>query len=164
MLTVPLALVPPYPTSLALEPLPSIRLAEPFEALRDASDRMLAQSARPNIFATLGKRRTSRRARPLPRISSKPAASVVSNDGLNRDEMVAAFKASGANSPACAHRAVYASEVRPLQALAAAGARPILAGRPGEQEQLRAAGLQIFIFAGCDVLAALRATYDLIAS
>jgi methylmalonyl-CoA mutase len=39
-----------------IEPLPSIRLAEPFEALRDASDRMLIKTgARPKVFlATLG--------------------------------------------------------------------------------------------------------------
>ena len=40
-----------------IEPLPSIRLAEPFEALRDASDRALAKNgARPKVFlANLGK-------------------------------------------------------------------------------------------------------------
>jgi methylmalonyl-CoA mutase len=40
-----------------VEPLPTIRLAEPFEALRDASDRMLAKTgARPKVFlANLGK-------------------------------------------------------------------------------------------------------------
>src|SRR5471030_933540 len=40
-----------------IEPLPSIRLAEPFEKLRDASDRVLAKAgARPKVFlATLGK-------------------------------------------------------------------------------------------------------------
>ena len=40
-----------------IEPLPRIRLAEPFEALRDASDRMLEKTgARPKVFlANLGK-------------------------------------------------------------------------------------------------------------
>ena len=40
-----------------IEPLPRIRLAEPFEALRDASDRALAKTgARPKVFlANLGK-------------------------------------------------------------------------------------------------------------
>ena len=43
--------------ALKFDPLPCIRLAEPFEQLRDASDRMLAQTgARPKIFlANLGK-------------------------------------------------------------------------------------------------------------
>jgi len=171
VLNVPLALVPPYPTSLALEPLPSIRLAEPFEALRDASDRMLAQTgARPNIFlANLGKLSDfTARATFAKNFFEAGGIEAVSNDGfVNRDEMVAAFKASGAKLAClCSSDAVYASEAAAAaQALAAAGARLILAGRPGEQEPaLRAAGLQIFIFAGCDVLAALQTTYDLIAS
>jgi methylmalonyl-CoA mutase len=60
-----------------IEPLPRIRLAEPFEQLRDASDRMLARTgARPKVFlANLGKPSDSPRARALPRTSSKPAAS-----------------------------------------------------------------------------------------
>ena len=39
-----------------IAPLPAIRLAEPFEALRDASDRLLAATgARPKVFlANLG--------------------------------------------------------------------------------------------------------------
>ena len=51
----PLAAAPP-PAGVTLEPLRCIRLAEPFEQLRDASDRMLAQTgARPKIFlANLG--------------------------------------------------------------------------------------------------------------
>ena len=41
----------PPPSALAFEPLPRIRLAEPFEALRDASDRMCARTGtRPKIF------------------------------------------------------------------------------------------------------------------
>jgi methylmalonyl-CoA mutase len=81
--------------------------------------------------------------------------------------MIAAFRKSGAKLAClCSSDAVYASEaVAAAQALVAAGARLILAGRPGEQEQaLRAAGIQTFIFAGCNAIAALQATYDLIAS
>ena len=50
------------------------------------------------------------------------------------------------------------------QALKAAGARHIyLAGRPGEHEAaLRAAGVQSFIYDGCDALATLRAAYDML--
>ena len=49
-------------------------------------------------------------------------------------------------------------------ALKAAGARHIyLAGRPGEREAaLRAAGVQSFIYGGCDALATLRAAYDIL--
>jgi methylmalonyl-CoA mutase len=49
--------------------------------------------------------------------------------------------------------------------LKAAGARHIyLAGRPGEHEgQYRDAGVEAFIYAGCDALAVLTATLGLIA-
>jgi hypothetical protein len=47
----------------------------------------------------------------------------------------------------------------------AAGAVVFLAGRPGAlEEALRQAGISGFIFAGCDVLAALRAAHSLIAN
>ena len=52
------AVTPKEPVAaVTIEPLPSIRLAEPFEALRDASDRVLAKTgARPKVFlATLGR-------------------------------------------------------------------------------------------------------------
>ena len=49
-------------------------------------------------------------------------------------------------------------------ALKAAGARHIyLAGRPGELEaMLKTAGVQSFIYAGCDALATLNAAYDIL--
>ena len=49
------------------------------------------------------------------------------------------------------------------EALKAAGARHIyLAGRPGEREAaLRGAGVQSFIYDGCDALATLNAAYDI---
>jgi methylmalonyl-CoA mutase len=171
LLDVPPSVVPPYPVELALEPLPSIRLAEPFETLRDASDRMLAQTgARPKIFlANLGKLSDfTARATFARSFFEAGGIEVATNDGFaNHDGMIAAFRRSGAKLAClCSSDAAYASEaVAAAKALAAAGARLILAGRPGEQEQaLRAAGIQTFIFAGCDVLVALRATYDLIAS
>ncbi len=81
--------------------------------------------------------------------------------------MVAAFKSSGAKLAClCSSDEVYAREADDAaKALAAAGARVYLAGRPGEREQaLRAAGIEGFVFAGCDVLAALQAAHALIAS
>jgi len=46
----------------------------------------------------------------------------------------------------------------------AAGARPIyLAGRPREQKAaLKAAGVQSFIYEGCDTLATLKGAYDIL--
>jgi methylmalonyl-CoA mutase len=153
------------------EPLPSIRLAQPFEELRDASDRRLAQTGtRPKIFlANLGRLSDfTTRAAFAKNFFEAGGIEAVTNDGFaSRDEMVAAFKGSGARLAClCASDAVYASEaVAAAHALAAAGARLALAGRPGEQEQaLRSAGIEAFIFAGCDMLAALRTAHGAIAS
>jgi methylmalonyl-CoA mutase len=153
------------------EPLPSIRLAHPFEELRDASDLMLAQTgARPRIFlANLGRLSDfTARAGFAKNFFEAGGIEAVTNDGFaSRDEMVTAFRGSGARLAClCASDAVYASEaVAAAHALAAAGARLTLAGRPGEQEQaLRSAGIDAFIFAGCDMLAALRTTHGAIAS
>jgi methylmalonyl-CoA mutase len=171
VLDVPPVVVPPYPVTHTFEPLPSIRLAEPFEALRDESDRMLTETGvRPRVFlANLGKLSDfMARATFAKNFFEAGGIEAVSHDGFaSRDEMVAAFKTSGAKLAClCSSDAIYAGEaVAAARALAAAGAHLALAGRPGEQEQaLRAAGVQIFIFAGCDVLASLRAAYDLVAS
>ena len=91
----------------------------------------------------------------------------VTNDGFESlDMMIAAFKSSGAKVAClCSSDAVYETEAVPAaRALAAAGAQYLyLAGRPGEREpELRAAGAQSFIFAGCDVLATLRAAHDIL--
>ena len=86
----------------------------------------------------------------------------VTSDGFaNHDEMVAAFKASGAKRAClCGSDEGYAREaVEAATALKQAGAARIyLAGRPGELEAaLKAAGVQDFIYVGCDVVATLRA-------
>ena len=56
VLDVPAVTLPAYPAVIKFDALPCLRLAQPFEALRDASDRMLATTgARPKIFlANLG--------------------------------------------------------------------------------------------------------------
>jgi methylmalonyl-CoA mutase len=143
--------------------LPRIRLAEPFENLRDASDRMLAATgARPKVFlANLGKL-SDFTARTLFAKNFFEAGGIeaVSNDGFaGRADMIAAFKASGAKLVClCSSDKVYAAEaIDTAKALSGAGASHIyLAGRPGELEgALKAAGVQAFIYVGCDVLAAL---------
>ncbi len=62
----------------------------------------------------------------------------------------------------CGSDAAYAAEGVPAaQALTAAGATVWLAGRPGELEAaLNEAGVRSFIYAGCDVLDALRRAHD----
>jgi methylmalonyl-CoA mutase len=143
--------------------LPRIRLAEPFEQLRDASDKILAQTgARPKVFvATLGKPADySARA--------NFAKNFFEAGGIEALEgEAAAFTSSGASLAClCGADKTYESEAEAAAAaLKAAGARHIyLAGRPGAQEEtLRKAGVSTFIFAGCDVPATLRAALQLLA-
>ena len=146
--------------------LPQIRLAEPFEALRDASDRMLAATgSRPKIFlANLGTlAEFTARATFAKNFFEAGGIEAVGNEGFkSRDAMVAAFKASGAQLAClCSTDEVYARDAADTaKALAAAGATHVyLAGRPRESEALKAAGVGSFIFAGCDALVALREAY-----
>jgi methylmalonyl-CoA mutase len=153
--------LPNQPTAFAA--LPRIRLAEPFEQLRDASDRALAATgSRPTVFlANLGKL-SNFTARTLFAKNFFEAGGIEAptNDGFaSRDDMIAAFKASGAKLVClCSSDKVYAAEaIDAAQALTSAGAAQIyLAGRPGELEAaLRSAGVQDFIYVGCDVVAML---------
>ena len=154
-----------------VEPLPRIRLAEPFEQLRDVSDRMLARTgARPNVFlANLGKPSDfTARASFAKNFFEAGGIEAVSNDGFaSSDEMIEALRASGARMAClCSSDDVYAREAAAAaQALRGAGPSVWLAGRPGALEPaLAQAGVSGFVFAGCDALAALRAAHDLVAS
>ena len=162
---------PPASAAPAFEPLPRIRLAEPFEALRDASDRMLAQTgARPKIFlANLGTAADfTARATFAKNFFEAGGIEAVGSDGFgSRDRLVAAFRASGPKLAClCSSDEVYMREaVAAVRALRDAGASVWLAGRPGAlKTALEEAGLCGFVFAGCDALAALRTTHGLIAS
>jgi methylmalonyl-CoA mutase len=156
---------------LAFEPLPRIRLAEPFEALRDASDRMLARTgARAKIFlANLGTPADfTARATFAKNFFAAGGIEADGNDGFaSHDAMIEAFKASGAKLAClCSSDEVYAREAVPAtRALRRAGAVVWLAGRPGALEgELTQVGVSAFVFAGGDALAALRAAQGLIAS
>jgi methylmalonyl-CoA mutase len=163
--------VTPYPaadekSSPSFAPLPRIRLAAPYEELRDRSDRALAATgARPKVFlANLGKL-SDFTARTLFAKNFFEAGGIeaVSNDGFaGHDEMLAAFKASGAKLAClCSSDKVYGAEAAgAATALTAAGAQIYLAGRPGEIEAtLKDAGVRDFIYVGCDVLAVLRTAH-----
>jgi methylmalonyl-CoA mutase len=161
---------PPPPSAFAFEPLPSIRLAEPFEQLRDASDGILARSgSRPKVFlANLGKPADfTARATFTKNFFAAGGIEATNNDGFaGHEEMVEAFRAAGATLAClCSSDEVYAREgMAAAQALRRAGASVWLAGRPATLEpELRHAEVSGFIFAGCDVLAALRTAYSLIA-
>lgn len=153
----------PQPTARADGALPSARLAEPYEALRDASDATLAATGRrPAVFlANLGPVAVHN-ARSTFAANAFAAGGIeaIGNDGFSDMEaLVAAFKASGARLAClCSSDTVYATEAAPAAAaLKAAGAGTIyLAGKPADAEALRQAGVHGFLFAGCDLLALLR--------
>jgi methylmalonyl-CoA mutase len=149
-------------------PLAPHRLAEPFEALRDSSDAELARSGvRPRIFlANLGPIAAfSARATFAKSLFEAGGVEALDNDGFaNAAEATQAFVASGARLAClCSSDDIYASIAEECaRALKEAGAASvILAGRPGEREaELKAAGVDLFVFAGCDALAALRAVRE----
>jgi methylmalonyl-CoA mutase len=151
----------------SIAPLPSIRLAEPFEALRDRSDAILAKTGtRPKVFlANLGTPSDfTARATFAKNFYEAGGIDAVSYDGFESLEaLVAAFKASGARLAClCSSDKVYEQEAATAAAkLAGAGATVQLAGRPGENEaKWREAGVKVFIYAGCDVLSTLQAAHD----
>ncbi len=160
--------VPAMPVAVEIEPLPQTRLAEPYEALRDASDRTLsATGARPKVFlANLGASADfTERATFAKNFFEASGIAALGNDGFaNRDDLVAAFKTSGARLAClCGTDADYArAAADTARALKEAGARALyLAGRPGAHEDAwRAAGIDSFIHAGCDVLAILQAGHQ----
>ena len=146
-----------------------IRLAEPFEALRDAADGLLAATGtRPKIFlAALGTQAEfSPRATFAKNFFEAGGIEAVGGETIETAALAGTFEASGAALAClCSSDKVYEKDaVRAAQALTAAGARHIyLAGRPREQEPaLKAAGVQSFIYEGCDALATLRNTYDIL--
>jgi methylmalonyl-CoA mutase len=171
VLDVPAVSLPDRPRTPAFEPLPRIRLAQPFEELRDASDRVLERTgARPKVFlANLGRLADfTARATFAKNFFEAGGIEAVANDGFaSVDEMIEAFKASGAKVAClCSSDEVYARDATAAAgALRQAGASVWLAGRPGaEDAALMQAGVRGFIFAGCDALATLRAVHGLIAS
>ena len=164
VLDVPRPAVPAAKAAITFEALPQIRLAEPFEALRDASDRTLAKTGmRPKVFlANLGKSSDfTARATFARNFYEAGGIEARSNDGFqDQAAMIAAFRASGAKLAClCSSDKVYEREAATAaRALAAAGAIVHLAGRPGEHEaDWRQAGIKSFIYVGCDVVSTLQA-------
>jgi methylmalonyl-CoA mutase len=153
----------------AVTPLVPIRLAQPFEALRDASDRLLAKrGARPKVFlATLGTQAEfGPRTTFAKNFFEAGGIEAVSGDSASRAPLPEAYKAAGAALAClCSTDKIYEKEANAAAAaLKAAGARHLyLAGRPGEREAaLQAAGVQSFIYEGCDALATLKSAYDIL--
>jgi methylmalonyl-CoA mutase len=157
---------PRQPAAGALQP---IRLAEPFEALRDVSDRLLATTgARPKVFlATLGTpAEFTARATFAKNFFEAGGIQAVGGAGIDLPALPAAFTAADAALAClCSSDKVYEKEAAAAAlALKAAGARHIyLAGRPREQEAaLKSAGVRSFIYEACDALATLTSVYDML--
>ncbi len=185
----PVVLPPGETSTITFDPLSPIRLAAPFEALRDQSDAIMAKSsARPKVFlgnlgtaADFTARATFAKSffetggieavdylpSPLGGEGRREASGWGDDLKASADQftaLAAAFKSSGAALAClCSSDKVYATHaVDAAQALHAAGARHIyLAGPPGELEAaLRGAGVGEFIFAGGDALVILKAAYQ----
>src|SRR5712671_6971676 len=165
----PVALAPYGEAKFKFDALPPMRLAAPFERLRDKSDQILKdKGVRPKVFlANLGTPADfTARATFAKSFFETGGIEAVDSEGFTDPAALAtAFKASGAalvclcsSDKICAGYATAAAKT-----LQAAGAKHIyLAGRPGEQEAaLRGAGVNDFIFAGGDALAMLQEAYRL---
>src|SRR5580698_4791106 len=152
----PVVVAPYGEAKIKFDALPPIRLAAPFERLRDRSDQILkATGARPKVFlANLGTPADfTARATFAKSFFETGGIEAVDTEGFTDPAAIAAaFKASGAAPTClCSSDKVYAAQAAAAaKALQAAGARHIyLAGRPGEQEAaFRAAGVNDFIFVG----------------
>ena len=159
---------PSGPAAMTVEPLPSRRLAEPFERLRDASDAHLARTGqRPKVFlANLGPIAAfTARATFAKNFFEAAGIEAVTNDGFSdMDKLRQAFLESNAKlSCICSSDEIYETHaVDAAKTLREAGSAPIyLAGRPGDrEEQLTGAGITTFIFAGCDTLKVLGEALD----
>jgi methylmalonyl-CoA mutase len=146
--------------------LPRIRLAEPFERLRDASDAILTRTgARPRVFLATPGTPADFAARMIfaKNFFETGGIEAVSSPG---PDFAAVYKTAGtALACLCSSDKVYDGDAAALAAaLKAAGARHIyLAGRPAAREAaLRDAGVQSFIYEGCDAVATLQAAYDIL--
>lgn len=153
------------PAAVMVRPLASRRLAEPFEALRDAADaETLRSGTPPTVFlASLGAiaDHTIRSTWLKNYLAAGGIAALATDGYADSGAAAAAFAASGVKVACIASSdAVYAEHAEATaRALKAAGARHVLmAGRPGEREAaLRAAGVDDFIAAGGDAIATLAA-------
>ncbi|MCJ2071621.1 methylmalonyl-CoA mutase subunit beta [Methylobacterium sp. J-030] len=150
-------------STVACDALPSQRLAEPYEALRDASDAYRDKTGRrPAMFlANLGAVAAfNARATFAANAFAAGGIEALSNDGFaDAEAAAAAFQASGAPLACiCSTDAIYAERaVATAEALTRAGAGAIyLAGKPTDlAEPLRQAGVQAFLHVGCDLPALL---------
>jgi methylmalonyl-CoA mutase len=165
----PVALAPAGEAKFKFDALSPMRLAAPFERLRDRSDQILKErGARPKVFlANLGTPADfTARATFAKSFFETGGIEAIDTEGFTDPAALAAvFRTSGAALAClCSQDKVYAGQaIAAAKALQAAGAKHIyLAGRANEQEAaLRAAGVNDFVFAGRDALTVLQEAYRL---
>jgi methylmalonyl-CoA mutase len=163
----PAGLPTAHDPKIRFEPLAAIRLAEPFERLRDRSDDVLkARGTRPSVFlANLGTAADfTARASFARSFFEAGGIAAIDSEGFSDPAAVAsAFKSSGADLVClCSSDKIYATAaLEAARALQSTGAKHIyVAGRPGEQEAAwRGAGVAEFIFAGADAPKLLQGAY-----
>jgi len=154
----------------AVTPLPLRRLAEPFERLRDAADCHLARvGRRPRVFlAALGE--TAAHSVRITWMTNFLAAggieAVVSTPLHTSADAGKAFAGSDTDVACiCSSDAIYAelAEAAASMLKTAGAKRVLLAGRPKAQEQpLRAAGVDEFVFAGGNAIGTLSGLHEVL--
>jgi methylmalonyl-CoA mutase len=140
-------------------PLAPMRLSEPFERLRDAADALASAGARPSVFlAAIGSAYARRIGFARELFEAGGLATSAGSGAASAAESAAQFASSGARLVClCGADEAYLAHAESFaQALKRAGAAEVwLAGKPGDQEAAwRAAGVDGFIFAGCDAIEA----------
>jgi methylmalonyl-CoA mutase len=169
--------VEPHPTAppivrggTAVAVLPPRRLAQPFERLRDAADAHLARAGRrPRVFlASLGDTAVhSARTTWMQNFLAAGGIETVASDDLHNSAQAGnAFANSGTTVACiCSSDAIYADlGEATASVLKAAGAQQVLlAGRPKAQEDaLRLAGVDTFVFAGSDAVMTLSRLHEVL--
>ncbi|KUO54313.1 MAG: hypothetical protein APF80_10190 [Alphaproteobacteria bacterium BRH_c36] len=149
----------PAATTVA-EALPSVRLAAPFEVLRDKAEAHKARTGDyPKVFlASLGPIAAhTARSTWIKNLLAAGGIEALTTEGYaSAEQAAAAYKASGAKIACiCSSDDIYA-ELGAGTAMAlkeASAGSVLLAGLPGELESaLKAAGVDTFVFAGQDML------------
>jgi methylmalonyl-CoA mutase len=156
-----------YPGEALAPPMAPLRIAEPFERFRDASDAALArEGVRPRVFlVAIGPAAAHGRrvgfAREL--FEAGGVEALADAGAADAQDAAARFAASGAAMAClCGSDEAYGECAQGFAvALKKAGARTlVLAGKAGEREAAwRGAGVDDFIFAGCDAVAALERSF-----
>lgn len=138
--------------------LPAVRLAEPFERLRDAADAM-GGTARVFIAALGAPAEHAARATWVANLLAAGGIAVIHGDGFTSSVDVGrAFAESGARVACiCGTDEAYVQQGEAVAGvLKQAGARRVyVAGRPADQALLKSAGVDGFWFAGADLIALL---------